>query len=91
MGGSLKFGGGVLLNCISLYPACILMYPDVSYMYSVISSGIHQDTSGYVGIQSPGYVVKCILKLPKFERPPPEPLYGKYLHTYTFFACSSHP
>ena len=49
-GGPLKFGGGVLLNCIPLYPACILMYPNVSFeTYSVrhkISSGIHRDTSG---------------------------------------------
>ena len=44
---------------LKLYFAVSFVYLDVSYMYSVICSGIRRDTSGYVGIQS-----KCILKLP---------------------------
>ena len=38
-----KGSGGGLLNCISLYPACTLMYPEkyMFFTYPSVSWGVH--------------------------------------------------
>ena len=77
-------GWGFLLNLVgfplNLYSAVSCVYPDVSYCilnvfrHKHLSSGIHRNTPGYVGIQSPAGIYN------RREMYPLNPLYVFALH-----------